>query len=282
MKPAHLPRLRAAINGLLPSWPEAELADFRYLPGGYSNDNYRFSFRGTDYVLRLPSQPHEQRQLQQEQILYLAPGKVRIPKLVRLDTVTGTMICQWVHGRLLHETEPDNAALVRYLRQLHESLAYHGDTLAHGYDPLALGRRLLTAAPHQLPTGIAAQLGRATWEPRRARLCHNDLNPWNVIAPSDDAETWVTLDWQTPGFNDPVFDLVTLHQGLERDMSEVGALAERLLGERVDARRIEDNLRGFWLREYCWAFAMRQQGNQREEIAAQILLAESKLDGLSD
>ena len=91
----------------------------------------------------------------------------------------------------------------------------------------------------------------------------------------------VTLDWEQPGANDPVFDFVSLHQGLERAMGDVAPLAEQLVETPVTARRIEENLRGFWLREYCWAFAAWHRGNRREVIAAQMSRAEARLSALA-
>ena len=38
-----------------------------------------------------------------------------------------------------------------------------------------------------------------------------DLNPWNVIVTE---ARWETIDWEFVGNHDPLFDLITLHQGL--------------------------------------------------------------------
>ena len=278
---ATLDALRAAICNLIPQWPKAELEDFRYLPCGYSNDNYRFCCRGEDYVLRVPLNRKRVADWQQERAFYQAPGDVLIPDLVAMDTSTGTMICQWAQGQLLSDANPSNARLVAYTKHLHKTLGAHAHAFAHRHNPIDLGHAQLAVASQRVPAAVNAHMLGLKWEPAQTTLCHNDLNPWNVIAATQDVGAWVTLDWECPGHNDPVFDLVTLHQGLERDMSDVQSLAEQLLEADVSPQRVDGNLQGFWLREYCWAFATWHQGNRREAIAAQMHLAETKLAALS-
>lgn len=273
-------RLLAAICQLMPHWQASQLAGFRYLPDGYSNDNYRFAFRGGDYVLRLPLASREPAQWRTEHALYEAPGALRIPSLVAMNDCDGTMITRWVAGELLPDAVPSDAQLVAHTQRLHQALAPHAP-LTRAYDPIALGRRQLAIAPKAVPRTISATIQSARWRPKHLAICHNDLNPWNVIAPSADVRTWVTLDWEHPGANDPVFDFVSLHQGLERAMGDVAPLAEQLVETPVTARRIAENLRGFWLREYCWAFAAWHRGNRREAIAAQMSRAEAKLSALA-
>ena len=63
---------------------------------------------------------------------------------------------------------------------------------------------------------------------------------------------WVTLDWEFVGNNDPLFDLVALHQGLELPIESLTSLAHELTGE-LDSARLRSAFRAFWLREGGWA-----------------------------
>ena len=91
------------------------------------------------------------------------------------------------------------------------------------------------------------------------------------------AGTWVTLDWEWFGRNDPLFDLVTLHQSLELPRERLAELAAGLLGAPAEEARLRACLRVFWLREYAWAAAEIAAGDQRTEIAAQQELGSRRL-----
>jgi thiamine kinase-like enzyme len=281
MGPVAIADLRSAICGLMPEWSSTALQDFHYLPGGYSNDNYRFTCHGSSYVVRLPLAGNPEPRWRGEKAFFEAPGEVAIPNLVSMDAASGLLICRWVEGELLVQTQPNDEHLIAYLRRLHEALADHSMLTRRRYDPIERAQRYLAAAPRSVPGAIMTQALDLKWPADGITPCHNDLNPWNVVAPMAAPRTWVTLDWECPGQNDPVFDLVTLHQGLGRDMSQIKPLAERLLQSNVPAQRIDLSLRGFWLREYGWAFAAWHTGNRREEIAEQMQHAQGKLQALA-
>ena len=101
--------------------------------------------------------------------------------------------------------------------------------------------------------------------------CHNDFNPWNVICGADG---WVLVDWETAADNHPLYDLVTMAEGLEWDESRRARLVECYF-ETVNRRSPSaDDVRTFTqlfrLGEYAWAFAERARGNEREELDGQL------------
>jgi thiamine kinase-like enzyme len=165
---------------------------------------------------------------------------------------------------------------VPYVRSLHEALPPSG----RSYDPVALSRDYLSAGSP--PGWVVALADRLRWQPAILAPCHNDLNPWNVICRGED--DWLTLDWEWFGDNDPLFDLVTLHQGLGGDddsLSPLVAAWAEATGDRPDTGRLDACLTGFWLREYAWAHAELVQGNRRPEIEAQLTMSEDRLRGFS-
>jgi aminoglycoside phosphotransferase (APT) family kinase protein len=254
--------------------PDSDVPDelaLEYLPGGYANANYRFSLGGKSYVLRTPEGRQPYVDWKQERAFYLAAHAVKTATLVALDVDDGAMITEWVSGRLLVDDAPDNDELVAYLAGLHGDLP----RVARHYDPIALAAKYLASGrPH--PDAVRVKNSLA-WPIGPVATCHNDLNPWNVLRTADD---WVTLDWEFLGLNDPLFDLVSLHQGLQMDDAELPALGERYLADVVSRERLGGCLAAFWLREYSWAFAQRAQGNRREEIESQLVTSAAKLTRL--
>ena len=91
----------------------------------------------------------------------------------------------------------------------------------------------------------------------------------------------MTLDWESYGNNDPLFDLVTMHQGLNLDDDVLPGLCDELLDAVAAPDRIEQVLIGFWVREYAWAFAETQRGTDRAELGEQMRKAEEKLSAIA-
>jgi len=262
------------VVALRPGWHAEDLSGFRYLPGGYSNRNYQFRHREQPYVLRVPqrTRPFIDREL--EHAFYRSSRGGRVPEIEAFDPATGTMISRWQSGPLLAEVEVDPAELVPYVRSLHRDLG----PCPRRYDPVSLARRQLSVGKPR--RSIVELAHRIDWEPADTRPCHNDLNPWNIIAA--EAGHWVTLDWEWLGTNDPLFDLVSLHQGLALDDGILVELAQDLLAQPAPdcLQRTRDCLTVFWLREYAWAHAELVAGNERDEIVEQARVSEQKLEGL--
>ena len=276
-------RLVGWITALRPDWHAADLSACLYLEGGYSNDNYLFTHRGERYVLRAPyrARPYVDRACEQRLYRRLPPGIA--PELVAFDPVSGRMISRWVAGTLLADLDPEPETLVRYLADLHSRLP----ATRRGYDPLELARTHLrdAAACGASAPGWIERLAETPWRPAATVSCHNDLNPWNLIRTPDGR--WVTLDWEWFGRNDPLFDLVTLHQSLHFADATLPTLAAELLQSSaagsgpVSGSRLRACLVALWLREYAWAHAELAAGNERPEIAEQRARGEDRLRALA-
>jgi thiamine kinase-like enzyme len=262
-------QLRRQIAELRPDWNPADVSGFIYLEGGYSNANYRFEYRGDRYVLRTPSAPRPFVDRHLEESLYAYGKALGMPELVAFDVATGNLISRWVPGVLLADRRALGADLVDYLRRLHARMPH----VARRYDPVAQARAHLERAA--APAWVETLAARTRWAPEQLVTCHNDLNPWNVIVtPGGD---WITLDWEWAGRNDPLFDLVTLHQGADIADAELAGMAERYLGEAAAPGRLDRCLVAFWLREAAWAMAEIRAGNDRPEILEQRRLGLARL-----
>jgi Ser/Thr protein kinase RdoA (MazF antagonist) len=263
-----VPALRDHVRRLCPEWDVRALSGFMHLEGGYSNDNFRFDYHGERYVLRVVRQARANVDRAVEAAVYRSEGVPR-PAVVRFDEASGTMISRWVPGTLLADLAAgtDPATLIAYLRELHAAMP----ALTRVYDPVAAARRHLSEA--NAPAWLDAVAADLAWAPAALAVCHNDLNPWNVIRTPGG---WVTLDWEWVGLNDPLFDLVTLHQGTDPEagprQAELTRWAAAYLGRPADPARVRTCLLAFWLRETAWALAEVAAGNDRAEISAQARL----------
>tara|TARA_B110000971_G_scaffold221152_1_gene267119 strand:+ start:1288 stop:2109 length:822 start_codon:yes stop_codon:yes gene_type:complete len=258
--------LKNHIHALMPSWKGTVLENFKYLSGGYSNDNYSFTKRFGEvcdnFVLRLPKvqQPFVNRDLESRWYQVL-PDSVGV-KPVALDVKSGAMITPMLDGRILAEVYLDNFAeqdLLDYVKDLHLLLP----SIEREYNMFELAA-LYAVDTSALPRRDSMQLYQA---------CHNDLNPWNIIVTE---QGWRTIDWEFVGLNDPLFDLVALHQGLELPASGLLDLSFQLIGY-ADPSRLLRVQKTFWYREWAWADFQMRAGNMRAEIVAQHQLSQAKL-----
>ncbi len=274
-------QLRKRIWAAVPDWQGDEIGEFQFLSGGYSNANYGFARTAPGlherYVLRVPlrTQPFVNRVAEAEWCQHL-PASISVRPTV-LDRQTGLMITPWVEGVLLIDAFQEDVSetdLVDYLIRLHRNLPstsrhYHVPTLLPEFvgedvPPWIEQMPLLHPLDHdRLPTSDASHHGS----------CHNDLNPWNILV--TDAG-WITLDWEFAGINDPLFDLVSLHQGLELEDQLLPEMAALFLPQ-FERSRLNSAIEAFWLREWAWATFQHRSGNRRPEVISQIATANKKL-----
>lgn len=248
----------------MPSWRHLPVADIDYLPGGYSNRNYRIVVDGAGYALRLvdapPPRPRERR--------YLAIAAA--PDLVAYDVQSGDMLTRWLDGATLAETPPTPAEAGVYLASLHQQIPAGVRRYDYGREIEALFGRI-----GRVDAGVAAAFERLDWSARECLGCHNDLNPWNVIRMH--AGGFRTLDWEFAGDNDRLFDFAGLCLGLGWQAEATArcaaayrrASAEAGLPVQVDPARLHATVRAYQIREYAWAAAQLADGHDLPGIKAQ-------------
>lgn len=257
------------LSALMPAWDTKKVSNLAYLSGGYSNVNYALDYEDKRFVLRVPQviQPFVNREHELQWYRQL-PADIGVKPLA-LDAITGAMLTPWVAGELLADVRPgfSLATLASYLRNLHRSLpdadrVYDLEQISAAY--------WSDGAPPTSPRNPASAI---------LINCHNDLNPWNVIV---SGESWITLDWEFVGQNDPLFDLVALHHGLELPLEELVTFATLYL-EHAPANlneRLHDVQIAYWVRELGWAHFQISKGNDRDEICMQKENAGRALDVL--
>ena len=217
-----------------------------------------------NFVFRLPKvqQPFVHRGLELQWYQEL-PDNVGV-KPIALDVNSGAMITPLLDGQILAEVYFDDFEakdLLDYVKGLHLQLP----DVTREYNMFELAV-LYGIDPDDLPPLESIQM---------YQTCHNDLNPWNIIVTIDG---WRTIDWEFVGLNDPLFDLVALHQGLGLPASELMELSVQLIGHVAPSRLLKVE-KTFWYREWAWADFQMRAGNMREEIVAQYNFSRAKLAG---
>ncbi len=239
-----------------------------YLPGGYSNRNYRIWTEHGDYALRIvdngPPHSHELR--------FLAIPAA--PDVAAYDTNRGDLLTHWIEGELFAHAPPTPAQAGVYLAELHDQIP----TGIRAYRHEAQVNALLRAGARFADPDVVAAHRRLGWRPSILRGCHNDLNPWNIVRDATPANglAFRTLDWEFAGDNDPLFDLAGLALGLGWDDPETCScldsyreLAPPDIATAATPARLRDALAAYRIREYAWAVAQLAAGNDREEIQEQ-------------
>lgn len=266
--------LRRAVAQLRSDWDLPTDTEFHLLTGGYSHSNFRFAMGGDQYVVRMPGAgdidtAHEHRMLKE------LPAKVTAPVIAYLPS-TGHMLTRWVEGAMLVDADVEASRVAIWYRALRNQLP----KMTKAYRLEERVRAYLDTAPSHVPSlDTAWDLIKHVRLSAELAPSHNDLNPWNVIVTDHAPNRWVTLDWESAGLNNPLFDVVTIHAGLGLDLplTQFATLCES------DATRDElhDVEVWFWLREYAWAADQLGQGNDRIEITDQIEESAAKLEILS-
>ena len=240
------------VKELLPDAQDIRIVE--YLEGGWSNRNYHIRIDGVDAVIRLKN------------ALSVAPDREYLylenplaPEVLAYDRACGDMITGFVAGDLLVNSPITPRVAGSYMLELHAQIpngirTYRAEPVIDGYlEGLQLNEEL---------ESIYRSL---RWEPKKKCGCHNELNDWNVIKTS---HGFCTLDWESAGDNDPIFDVVGLCYGLE--FGDAG-FTECINGydPNVDPDHVRRTRILYQIREHAWALDRLRHGSEHEGIVKQ-------------
>lgn len=201
-------------------FPKKDICDVRIIQiGGMSNRNFRVSFGGEDYVLRVPGIGADGMvERRNEEVNSMLGCKIGInPEILYFNSETGVKLTAFVkNAETLNSAtiqRPDNMQKVaRILRDLHSSNVRLNNEF-NIFHEIEKYERLLEAAGGMMYAG---------WEEVRKDVmslegclnddlgvnlcpCHNDLVAENFI--KDENGKIYLIDWEYSGINDPMADL---------------------------------------------------------------------------
>jgi thiamine kinase-like enzyme len=217
------------------------------LEGGITNRNFRVTFGGTDYVLRLPGKRTDLLGIDREaeRIATKAAAELGFaPRVVTLLEDPSCLVTTFVHGERMEASQlrasEAIAEVARDLRALHDS----GTELPTEFDPFRLYEDYAeTARTHgaDVPEGYDAALATAkqieeavSGEPGHEPVpAHNDLLPANFLK---DAGGIQLIDWEYAGMGDRWFDLGNFAANNELSDDQEAQLLEAYFGDAPDDR----------------------------------------------
>ena len=214
------------------------------LAGGITNRNFRVTFGGTDYVLRLPGKRTDLLGIDREAECMATKQAAALgfaPRVVTLLESPQCLVTEFVHGDAADAAYLRDGAITEVandLRALHDSSAelpnrfdpfrlvenYAETARAHGAEPPdAYGDALAVAKRIE-----EAVRGRPGHEPVPA---HNDLLPANFLR---DGGRIQLIDWEYAGMGDRWFDLGNFAANSELSDEQEAELLEAYFGEPPD------------------------------------------------
>lgn len=217
------------------------------LEGGITNRNFRVTFAGTDYVLRLPGKRTDLLGIDREAECVATQAAAQLgfaPRVVTLMEDPSCLVTTFVHGEHVEASELSAsdaiAEVARDLRALHDS----GTELPTEFDPFRLYEDYAeTARTHgtDVPDGYDAALTAAKQIEEAVRgkpghesvPAHNDLLPANFLKGDEGLEL---IDWEYAGMGDRWFDLGNFAANNELSDEQEAELLEAYFGEAPDDR----------------------------------------------
>ena len=212
------------------------------LAGGITNRNFRVSFGGREYVLRLPGADTDLLGINREaeRVAAAQAARLRIgPALAYADS--DCFVADYVVAAPIEPAAlaADPAPVARALRAFHDS-ALALPTRFWVPDLLEQYAETVTARGGTLPDGYAFAQGLVARIARALPLsdpvpCHNDLLAGNLLVPGGTGEI-VIVDWEYAALGHRLFDLANLAVNNEFDDAAQERLLEAYFGPPVSAQ----------------------------------------------
>ncbi len=181
------------------------------------------------------------------------------PPLLAYDRTSGDMVTVFVEGELLVNSPITPKVAAAFMHDLHAEIPKGIQT----YRAEPAIERFLEGL--RLPETLESIYRSLQWKPQRICGCHNELNDWNVIKT---ATGFCTLDWESAGDNDPIFDVVGLCYGLEFSDVDFHTCVQAYDSNADPAHVLRTRIL-YQVREHAWALDRLRHGAEHEGIVKQ-------------
>ena len=226
--------------GDLTSEPEA-------LAGGITNQNYRVSLGGADYVVRVTSPDTVFLEIDRaaEHAAALAAARLGVgPDVAAFLAAQESLVTHFIPGRAISPNELRDpaimAAVAHAVRTVHDGPPIPGSfspyRVVEAYARTAEARGVPVPRDFTAASRIAAEIETALQgEEHHPVPCHNDLLNANFI---HDGTRVRIVDWEYAGMGDRFFDLgnLSINNGLRDEDDQL--LLEHYFGEPCSDRRL--------------------------------------------
>lgn len=232
------------------------------IEGGFSNPAWRLDAAGRRWFARLGNPQVEVRGVDRAsecRLLQVVAAAGLAPPVLACEPATGLLVTRWIeparaHGARLRRFD-DVRRMGARLARLHELPV---DPAIRSVDYRSQARSLAALLPagdveaRPFDEQAGHVFDRLVARERRMVLCHNDLNPANVV---DDGNEFWLVDWEYGGRGDALLDVagfLTLHHAgtaaTEAFIEGYGGLAPAELERLDDARWAFDYVQWLWYR----------------------------------
>jgi len=241
--------------------PHQSSMGYHYLSDGITNENYRITLAGKDYVLRINNPDSGRLALDRE-----AENSV-MQRVSCLHMASETLfyspehnfrVNRWKKGvtwtkKSFHLTD-NLKRLAARLKQLH-CLPYNNLPVMDLIKRLDHYREMIQQRHGKLPPvelkllSVAVELVGNIKHSLDNCLCHNDLTAANILASNEQTNHLISfLDWEYAAVNDPLFELAVVCKGNELSEQNQQYLLKAYLGEE----RLEQYKNTFVT--WCWFY----------------------------
>jgi thiamine kinase-like enzyme len=218
------------------------------LSGGITNRNFRASFAGRDYVIRVPGKDTSLLEIDRgaEQIANERAARIGIaPPVAAMLDDPQAIVTLFVEGETMDSAdlrEPEALTdVARSLRAIHElgeplPTSFDSFRIVETYERTASGRGAEIPGAYREALDGARRIEAALTGPEHDPVpCHNDLLAANFIR--GPKQVWI-VDWEYAGMGDRYFDLANF--AVNNELGEAGELAllSDYFAEEPNAHRV--------------------------------------------
>jgi len=226
--------------GARPTW--LDQAEKQLIQQGLTNQTYRLSYEGRFYFYRqsIPSPERVFIQRSSESVVLQAVSSLGITPDVHFFADDGQeMLMSWVHEPKWDAGYFSSNEGISKLAGLCSLI----HSLAPAIKPLSLPNYLnqLSANLPQVPDTVEkAKRSMLTWlqrlSPVKPVLCHNDINPANLLG----KKPWL-IDWEYSALGDPAFELAGIANVGQFNADQLNDLIQSYqeTGLKIDLRRVQ-------------------------------------------